>query len=403
MRERVIVVGGGIVGCATAYYAARNGAQVTLVEREHVAYGASGRNPGFVWLHCRNSGVALELSLASRVLYDELVAELPEDFGFLPDGGLIYFTTPEQGAVFREFVDARRRDGLEMELIDGAEVRRLVQPIREDVLGASFCPLDAQIDTPRFVRALAAGARAHGARIREHVDVTGLRRDGDRVAGVDTSDGPIEADTVVVAAGAWAPQLLTTIEVDLKVGGERLQVLSTEPLPRVIEPLVYGPLATKQYALFRDLPSYDVAHFTAPYEDEADVELLLLAAQRETGEILLGCPMDYPDELDQRPTLAGLAAIVHGFELDFPGLRDVPIGHMWAGLLPYTSDTLPIIDASIPGLVIAAGHVYGNSAGPITGKLVAQLLADEQPEIDLSECTLDRELALREAGTAARW
>jgi glycine/D-amino acid oxidase-like deaminating enzyme len=401
--SRIVVVGGGIVGCATAYFAARNGAQVTVVERERVAYGASGRNPGFVWLHCRNPGIALELSLASRRLYTELVEELPEDFGFLPNGGLIYFTTPEQGEVFGEFVEARRRDGLEMELIDGAEVRRLVPPVREDVLGASFCPLDAQIDTPRFVRSVAAGARAHGAEIREGVAVTGLRRDGECVIGVETSEGMIEADTVVVAAGVWAPPLLAAIDVDLRVGGERLQVLSTEPLPRMIEPLVYGPLATKQYSLFRDLPSYDIAHFTAPYEDEADVELLLLAVQRATGEILLGCPMDYPDELDQSPTFGGLAAIVHGFELDFPGLRNVPISRMWAGLLPYTSDTLPIIDASIPGLVVAAGHVYGNSAGPITGKLIAQLLAGEEPELDLSECTLDRELTLREPGTAARW
>jgi glycine/D-amino acid oxidase-like deaminating enzyme len=164
----------------------------------------------------------------------------------------------------------------------------------------------------------------------------------------------------------------------------------------LIEPVVYGPLATKQYSLFRELPSYDVEHFTAPYEDEAAIELLLLASQRVTGEILLGCPMDYPAELDQRPTFAGLAAIVHGFELDFPGLRDVPISRIWAGLLPYTSDTLPIVDTSIDGLVIAAGHVYGNSAGPITGKLIAQLLAGAKPE-------LDRGLTLQEAGTAARW
>jgi glycine/D-amino acid oxidase-like deaminating enzyme len=113
--------------------------------------------------------------------------------------------------------------------------------------------------------------------------------------------------------------------------------------------------------------------------------------------------MDYPDGLDQRPTFAGLAAIVHGFGTDFPGLRHAPIGRMWAGLVPYTSDTLPVIDASVPGLVVAAGHVYGNSAGPMTGKLVAQLLAGEEPELDLSECRLDRSLGLQAAGTAVRW
>jgi len=400
---KVLVVGGGIVGCATAYYAARNGADVTLLEREHVSFGASGRNPGFVWLHCRNPGLALEISLASRALYPELADELPDEFGFRPNGGLIYFTTPEQGAVFEAFVDERRRDGLDVDLIDGAEVRRLVQPIRDDVLGASFCALDAQIDTPRFVRALAAGARAHGAVVREGVSVTGLLRDGDRVVGVETSEGAMYADAVTIAAGVWARSLLAMIDVELPVGAERLQVLATEPLPPLIEPVVYGPLATKQYSLSRDLPGYDAAQFTAPYEDEAEVELLLLVSQRTTGEVLLGCPMDYPAELDQHPTFAGLAAIVHGFEADFPGLRHAPIARMWAGLLPYTSDTLPIIDSPVPGLVVAAGHVYGNSAGPMTGKLVAQLMAGQEPELEIGECRLDRRLDLQAAGTAARW
>ena len=166
---------------------------------------------------------------------------------------------------------------------------------------------------------------------------------------------------------------------------------------------MYGPLATKQYSLFRNLPSYDVSYFTAPYEDEAGIELLLLAAQRRNGEILLGCPMDYPAELDQRPTLAGLAAIVHAFGEDFPGLRNAPVSRFWAGLLPYTMDTAPVIDSPLPGLFVASGHVYGNAAGPMTGKLIARLLAGEEPELDLSECRLDRALDAPVTGTAARW
>jgi glycine/D-amino acid oxidase-like deaminating enzyme len=197
--------------------------------------------------------------------------------------------------------------------------------------------------------------------------------------------------------------LLRTIDIEVAIGGERLQVLATEPLPPMIEPLVYGPLATKQYGLFRNLPSYDVSHFTAPYEDEAEIELLLLLSQRRNGEVLLGCPMDYPPELDQRPTFAGLSAIVHAFGEDFPGLRHAPVSRMWAGLLPYTLDTAPVIDSPARGLFVASGHVYGNSAGPMSGKLIAQLVAGEEPELDLTECRLDRPLGTPAAGTAARW
>ena len=103
----VVVVGGGLVGTATAYYAAREGMQVTLLEQRHTGYGASGRNPGFVWLHCRNPGWALEISLAGRALYDELARDLPQPFEFRAEGGIIYFKTPEQGVVFEEFVKTR--------------------------------------------------------------------------------------------------------------------------------------------------------------------------------------------------------------------------------------------------------------------------------------------------------
>ena len=401
MSAPVIIVGGGIVGCSTAYFLAREGVPVVLLEQHEISWGASGRNPGFVWLHCRNPGFALDISLAARRLYPQLVDELPLPFEFRESGGLIFYLTPDQGDVVEEFVAARRRDGLPMEMIEGAEVRRLVPPIREDVLGASYCPADAHINTPLFVRSLAEGARRHGADIREGVTVTTLARDGDRVVGVDTDAGRIEGSAVVVAAGAWTRRLLRANGLDAPIGAERLGVIGTRPMDMRIEPVVYGPLAAKQYTLFRDLASYDDAHFTSPYE-EGGVEMLELVAQRATGEVLLGCPMDYPSDLDDAPTLEGLLATARAIAEDFPGLRGAPIDRVWAGLLPYTPDTLPIIDEPAPGLFIASGHVFGNAAGPMTGVLLSQLIRGLTPEIDLTEVRLDRGLDLPE-GAVARW
>jgi glycine/D-amino acid oxidase-like deaminating enzyme len=397
----VIIVGGGIVGCSTAYFLAREGVPVVLLEQHEISWGASGRNPGFVWLHCRNPGFALDISLAARRLYPQLVDELPLPFEFRESGGLIFYLTPDQGDVVEEFVAARRRDGLPMEMIEGAEVRRLVPPIREDVLGASYCPADAHINTPLFVRSLAEGARRHGADIREGVTVTTLARDGDRVVGVDTDAGRIEGSAVVVAAGAWTRRLLRANGLDAPIGAERLGVIGTRPMDMRIEPVVYGPLAAKQYTLFRDLASYDDAHFTSPFE-EGGVEMLELVAQRATGEVLLGCPMDYPSDLDDAPTLEGLLATARAIAEDFPGLRGAPIDRVWAGLLPYTPDTLPIIDEPAPGLFIASGHVFGNAAGPMTGVLLSQLIRGQTPEIDLTEVRLDRGLDLPD-GAVARW
>jgi len=139
VSRRVVVIGGGIVGCASAYFAARAGMQVTLLERRTVGFGAIRRNPGFVWLHCRNPGFGLEISRAGRRLYEELLDDLPEPFEFRAEGGLMFFKNPEQVVSSRSSWPPRRADGLDMELIDGRAVRELVPPIRADVEGASFC------------------------------------------------------------------------------------------------------------------------------------------------------------------------------------------------------------------------------------------------------------------------
>lgn len=399
----VIVVGGGLVGTSTAYFAAREGMQVTLLEQEHAGYGASGRNPGFVWLHCRNPGWPMQISLAGRALYEDLRRDLTVPFEFRADGGLIYFTTPEQGRVFEEFVAARRADGLDMELIDGAEVRRQVGPIRPDVLGASFCHNDAQINTPTVVAALVAGARSEGADVREGVEMTELIRDGDRVVGVETNQGRFMADLVVVATGAWTRKLLAANGIKAHVGIERLQVLATAPRPLDIRPVVYGPLAAKQYSLFRDLPSWNQDDFMAPYEIETGNFFLQLVSQRANGETLLGCPMDYPSDVSHEVTLIGLRDTAQAISDDFPGLRNVPIVRMWAGVLPYTSDQLPIVDEVEPGLFLAAGHIFGNAAGPMTGKLLSQMLAGRDTEIDMSGCRFDRVLQSVDPGDPVNW
>lgn len=402
MARDVVIVGGGIVGCATAYFCARDGMNVTLLERHSIGYGASGRNPGFLWLHCRTAGFDLEISRAGRAIYAEWLDELPGGFEFRASGGLMYFTTPEQGAIFEEFVTARGQDGLAMSLIDGADVRRLVPPVRDDVLGASYCTEDAQIVTSTVLQALARGARAEGATIRERVAVERVIFSDGQAVGVETDSGTIAADAVVIATGIWSTDLLATADVDVPIGGERLQLVSTASQPFRIEPLVYGPSAARQYAMFRDLPSWDSTLFTCDRERD-DLQLLPLLVQQASGELLIGCATDYPGELDPDPTLAGLALIADGMSAEYPSLADVPITKAWAGSLPFTSDQRPVIDEVAPGLFVGAGHAFGNTAGPVTARVLTQLIAGRDPDFDIAECRLGRPLEAIEPGVATQW
>jgi glycine/D-amino acid oxidase-like deaminating enzyme len=403
MPDSVVIVGGGLVGSSAAYFLAREGVSVTLLEQQHRGYGASGRNPGFVWLHGRTPGWALDISLAGRALYDELAEDLPVPFEFRSEGGLIYFVDERQAPVFEQFVEARRADGLDMSLIGNKEVRELVGPIRPDVLGASFCANDAQINTPTVVNALVEGAIAHGATVLEGVEVTRLVHAQDAIVGVETEQGNYLADTTVIATGAWTQKLLAANDVDVRVGRERLQVIATAPLPRSIRPVVYGPETAKQYTLFRDLPAWDEDAFMTEEERRTGAWMLSLAAQRANGEILFGCPMDYPADVDMSASVSGLRRILEFVERDFPSLADATLDRFWAGVLPFTSDMVPIIDTVMPGLFVAAGHVFGNAAGPMTGKLISQVLLGKTPEIDLSEVRYDRELDPIVPGQIVHW
>ena len=404
MSTSVLVVGGGIVGTSVAYYAAREGMDVTLFEADHLGYGASGRNAGYVWLHCRNPGWALDASIAGRALFDELREELPESFEFRAEGGLIYFTDEAQAPVFREFVDARSADGLDMQLLDNREVRELVGPIRQDVVGASFCANDAQINTATVVSAMAAGARVESAKLYEGVRVDEIVFDGERAIGVTTDDGKVHfADYVVIATGAWTEKFMKASGWDVRVGRERLQVIATKPLPPQIKPVVYGPATAKQYTLFRNLPSWDESLFLTPIEQRSGSWMLTLAAQRANGEILFGCPMDYPGDIDHDVTMMGMLSTMLSIVDDFPGLQDVKLDRFWAGTLPTTSDMVPIVDEAAPGLIFAAGHTFGNATGPITGKCVAQLIQGRAPEVDLSEVRWDRHLDPIVPGRVMHW
>jgi glycine/D-amino acid oxidase-like deaminating enzyme len=387
----VLVIGGGIVGAATAYQLARRGTSVTLLEANQLAYGATGRNLGYIWVHTRRPGPELELVMHLRRELDDLPGELGDDFGLRTEGGLLYVHTEAQLAILREFVERRQADGVDVRLIDGHEARSLAPILPETVIGASFCPLDAQMESTRYVRAFAAAAQRAGASVQEGTAVRSFEVDGRRISGVVTDAGRLTPGRVVVAAGAWTTHLLAQIGVALPIHPMRLQIVQTEPMAPRLGPVLYGPAAVKQYLIFRELPSFA----PEPWANEAEARhgkaLLEAVCQRADGSYLLGCAMDYPG-FEWQPDLSGVALVAEGLAAAFPELRAARFARAWAGVLPFTTDNLPIVDA-VPGFddaYVAAGHVFGNGAGPTTGHLVADLICGGEPIMDMTPFRADR-------------
>ena len=387
----VLVIGGGIVGAASAYHLARRGASVTLLEANELAYGATGRNLGYIWLHTRRVGPELELVTHLRRELEELPGVFDDDFGLQTDGGLLYVHTDAQLSTLREFVDRRQADGVDVRLIDGDQARAMAPILPDTVIGASFCPLDAQMESDRYVRGFANAAARAGARILERTPVVAMEREGDGIGRVLTATETFTPDRVVVAAGAWTPELLRMVGVEVPIHAMRLQIVQTTPMERGLGPVLYGPGAVKQYSIFRDLPSFRPEDWTSEAEGRHRKVLLEAVCQRRDGSYLLGCAMDYPGFVWE-PDLSGIALITDSLLATMPALRSARFARAWAGLLPFTTDNLPIID-TVPGLdgvVVAAGHVFGNGAGPTTGRIVAELICGGDPIMDITPFRADR-------------
>jgi glycine/D-amino acid oxidase-like deaminating enzyme len=280
--------------------------------------------------------------------------------------------------VFEEFAAERRAQGVHVEVLDAERAHEAAPILGPEVIGATYCPEEGQVDTTRFVRTLAHACRARGVRIHEGVTALGVLRAGGRAVGVRTAWGDVPAGAVVWCGGAWSRSLVAEgLDVPIKL--ERIGCVLTSPVEEELNKTVFGPVAMKQYALIRSQPSFREEDFADPREDGAESGIVHIEAmsKRDDGRLLLGCPMDSPAAIDETMPFRGLKLVIDRFLEVFPRYSGLGIEDTWSGVIPTTADTLPIVGEmdDLPGLFLGTGHIYGNLAGPISGKLLAQLVA----------------------------
>jgi glycine/D-amino acid oxidase-like deaminating enzyme len=402
--SEILIVGAGIAGAATAWFLSRRGLRVTLVEARHPGWGSSGRNGGLLWLHLRKTGPQMQLARAGRALADVMKSELP-DYDLQPNGSLIFFTEERHGPIFEDLVAERRAAGLPVELLGANEARRHTPLLPDRIAGASWCSLDAHQTTGALCELLTADAARHGAMVKRDVEVRSLIVESHRCSGVATADGPLHADLTILAAGIWSADLLEAIGVRLPLTGARMQVMQTGPAPFTVGPIVCGPTLLRRYAFVRELPSYAEDGLAHPLEAGfPGLELSEAVIQRPDGTLLLGFPLDHAGRADT-PTVAGIALSLAVLCDRLPQLRELPFKGAWAGLVPETPDALPVIGAlpGLDGLLLNTGHVFGNTTGPLSGRLIMQHLLDEPTDFPMDLFRPDRP-ALSAAGAhALRW
>ncbi|MER6948966.1 FAD-binding oxidoreductase [Nonomuraea sp. NPDC000554] len=364
----VIVVGAGVVGAACAYYAARAGLDVTVLDRGPVAGGTTGSGEGNILVSDKEPGPELELALLSNRLWRELSAL--GGFEFEAKGGLVVAETDE---IQRQLVELASKQDVEHAVVAGDALRDYEPHLAAGLAGGVHYPQDAQVQPMLAAAKLlehAAESYGHGTvRLRTGVTVTGFTLSGGRVTGVRTDRGDLLGGAVINAAGTWGGEVAAMAGVELPVLPRRGFILVTEPLA---EPLIRHKV-------------YTAAYVTNVASDSAGLETSAVVEGTPAGTVLIGASRERVgfDRTTSLPVLGRLAAQAVAL---FPALRDVRAIRSYCGFRPYCPDHLPVIgeDPRVPGLYHACGHEgAGIGLAPATGHLLAQLLTGAGPDLDL--------------------
>jgi len=362
----VVVVGAGIVGCSVAYELARAGAKCLLLDRQDVGQEASWASAGVITHPGPGKSPYAKLRRAGHGHFVQFAEELQSqssiDFEYLKTGTIEPIFTEEEDEEAKGWEKEFHKSGLPMQRMTPAEAIDAEPHIAQDLLAAYFHENDHQIRNPRFMRALAEAATRHGTELLLHQPVRKLLLDGSKVVGVQTEPETIHAGKTIIAAGAWSGELTETVGFSLPVEPVRGQVV-----------LLEGPPSHLRYQVH----AQDV--FCIPRAD---------------GKVLVCATVERNAGFHKRVTADGVRFLLSTGLRIAPGLKDLSMVGSWAGLRPYAARRGgPFIGpvTGLENLLIASGH-YRNGVvlGPITGKLLKELLLDGEPSRPLTPFRPDR-------------
>jgi sarcosine oxidase subunit beta len=367
----VVVVGGGIVGLASAYYLAVRGVDVTVMEKGSLGGGSTGRANGGIREQF-TSAVSIDLSRESVRVWERFEEAFGTDIAYRRPGYLFLARTAETADRFREHVSLQNEHGVRSEfLTPGAAVERCPGLYPDAYVGATYCPTDGFADPHLALQGFVRAVTDAGATVRTGVEVTDVRVTDGAVTGVESTGGRHDADFVVNAAGPWAARVGAMAGLDLPVSPRRRQLLvadAAQPVPTDV-PLTVDVDEGVHFRPERDGWAVVGGHFGAD-DPEQDPDRYRTTHDLVWATETLGA--------------ASNAATYFGPETELVG--------GWAGLYAVTPDHHPVIEEPMPGFVNAVGFSgHGFMQSPATGRVVSELVVDgEARTVDVSALRADR-------------
>lgn len=364
----VIIIGSGVIGCAAAYYLAKKGTSVIVLDKdENIGNGGSARNGGGV----RQSGRdPRELPLAMYAvnnLWPNLSEELGVNVEYHKEGNLRLGKTERHLEILQGLTDRATACGLEVRMIDGAEVRAINPYLSEEVIGASWCATDGHANPLMTTLGYYRAARRLGVQFYTGEEVTELQTVKGKARRVITRKNVFEGEKIIVAAGYESRWILESVGIDIPMSKDLIEALVTEAESPMF-PQMLGTADADFYGHQTDHGSFvfgGASGFESVNKDNG---------HNMTSSITAPC-------------------ICRGIMKYIPKLANAKIVRTWAGYEDVSADGVPVIGEikEVPGLIAACaftGHGFGIS--PIVGTLLAEIAREENTTLDLSAFRYDR-------------
>ncbi|RSK35590.1 NAD(P)/FAD-dependent oxidoreductase [Bhargavaea beijingensis] len=366
----IVVIGGGIIGAAIAYYGSKAGLDITVLEKSTLASGTSSRCDGNILAIDKDPGFDSQMSLVSQKLVHELDQELEVKFEYRNPGSILVCENDAEMEAAEKWVRQQCDAGLDFRMLDREDLRNESKFFADDLYGGLECKTDSTVNPYMLTFSMFHSAEKQGARIHTNTEVKNLSRNTDGQFMIETGGTTFTANKVVNAAGVWAPHIGKMLDVEVPIyprKGQLIVASRQQPvgLRKVME---FGYLISKfggERVVDEMTEKYGVALVFEPTESQ---NFLIGSSRQFAG---------YDTRVNHEVTRYIAKRAVRFY----PKMADMTVIRTYAGLRPWTEDHLPIVSEAVevPGFYIAAGHEGdGISLAAVTGKVVEEMLSGKE-------------------------
>lgn len=368
LKKDVCVIGGGVIGLATAYYLLKAGKSVVVLERAEIGGGASSSCDDMILLQSKKPGIALTLAMESLEIYRGLSDELGFDIGFYSHGGMVIIEDEKQLKIMENFVKQQSSYGLDVEIVDRNILFKKQPHVARYMIASTYSKSDSQVNPLMLMRAFLHNGLKMGMDVLRNASVQEIKQQGDHWKVIGENNVNVECDHVVIASGAWSGQIGNLLDIDIPITPIKGQIAVTEQIAPIGETNCW----TAAYIASKHDPSILASR------DEYDSKIGLGFAFSRAGEgnYFIGSTRERVG-FDKTTDFKAISRMLDQARKYFPIMNQVNIIRTMAGFRPGTKDGSPIIGEvdGLPGIFIAAGHEGdGIALSPITGKSIAEMI-----------------------------